>query len=83
MCKCGKIVGLFDAESKKTGKHIRKLFCVGEEELTDNVKGRNVFEVWADGNILDADPLSLVGADMTYVKLHGEYAILDVEGLLV
>ena len=81
MCKSGKIVGLFDAEAKNTGKHIRKLFCVGEEETSNNVKGCKVFEVWAEGNMLTADPFALVGAEITYINVHGTYAIIDIEGL--
>lgn len=81
MCKSGKIVGLFDAEAKNTGKHIRKLFCVGEEETSNNVIGCKVFEVWAEENMLTADPFALVGAEITYIDVHGTYAIIDLEGL--
>ena len=81
MCKTGQIVGIFDAESKNTGKHIRKLFCVGEEETSGNVKGSKVFEVWADGNMLTADPTVLLGAEIVYINVHGTYAIIDIEGL--
>lgn len=83
MCKCGQIVGVFDAEAKNTGKHIRKLFCVGEDETSEKVKGSKVFEVWAEGNMLTADPIALVGANITYIMLHGAYAILDIEGLIL
>lgn len=81
MCKCGQIVGVFDAEAKNTGKHIRKLYCVGEEETTHNVKGSTVFEVWAEGNMLVADPFVLLGSEITYINVHGTYAIIDIEGL--
>ena len=81
MCKCGQIVGVFDAEAKNTGKHIRKLFCVGEEETTEKVKGSKVFEVWADGNMLTVDPYVLLGASITYINVQGTYAIIDIEGL--
>ena len=81
MCKCGQIVGVFDAEAKNTGKHIRKLFCVGEEETTEKVKGSKVFDVWADGNMLTVDPYALLGASITYINVQGTYAIIDIEGL--
>lgn len=81
MCKSGQIVGVFDAEAKNTGKHIRKLFCVGEEETTEKVKGSKVFEVWAEGNMLSVDPYVLLGATITYVNVQGTYAIIDIEGL--
>ena len=81
MCKCGQIVGVFDANAKNTGKHIRKLFCVGEEETTEKVKGSKVFEVWADGNMLTVDPYVLLGASITYINVQGTYAIIDIEGL--
>lgn len=81
MCKCGQIVGIFDAEAKNTGKHIRKLFCVGEEETSEKVKGSKVFEVWADGNMLNVDPYVLLGASITYINVQGTYAIIDIEGL--
>lgn len=81
MCKCGQIVGVFDAEAKNTGKHIRKLFCVGEEETSEKVKGSKVFEVWAEGNMLTVDPYVLLGASITYVNVQGSYAIIDIEGL--
>lgn len=81
MCKSGQIVGVFDAEAKNTGKHIRKLFCVGEEETTEKVKGSKVFEVWAEGNMLSVDPYVLLGSTITYVNVQGTYAIIDIEGL--
>lgn len=81
MCRCGEIVGLFDAVAKNTGKHIRKLFCVGEDESSPNIKGSKVFEVWADGKCLDADPTALIGAQITYVNVGSTYAIIDIEGL--
>lgn len=81
MCKCGQIVGVFDAEAKNTGKHIRKLFCVGEEETSEKVKGSKVFEVWAEGNMLTIDPEALLGASITYINVQGTFAIIDIEGL--
>lgn len=81
MCRCGEIVGVFDAVAKNTGKHIRKLFCVGEEESSESIKGSKVFEVWAEGKCLDLDPFSLIGAKITYVNVHGSYAIIDIEGM--
>lgn len=80
MCKSGQIVGVFDAEAKYTGKHIRKLFCIGEEETTEKVKGSKVFEVWAEGKMLSIDPEALLGATIAYVNVKGTYAIIDIEG---
>lgn len=80
MCKSGQIVGVFDAEAKHTGKHIRKLFCIGEEETTEKVKGSKVFEVWAEGKMLSIDPEALLGATIAYVNVKSTYTIIDIEG---